>query len=256
MIVYTALSYSVASDLKYYGDSIENYLSSYWAIMQQPNAAIKAIHKYGKPFFLDSGAFSAMTKGVTIPVEDYIKFIKDNHKVIKVYSNLDVIGDYKRTDDNQKIMESYGLKPLPVFHYRSPESELRRLIKHYPYIALGGLVPLATNKNKLRAWLDYCFSIIKTDCKVHGFGMTSRWAQERYPFFSCDSTSAFEGSIRGTVSLGGKRLDPRNDVRAFGLMDRNGNKNYKQRVNAMIQDSNRRQDELTKLWESRGVKWD
>lgn len=256
MIIYTALSYSVASDLRYYGGSIDQFLSSYWAICQQKKAAVKAIHQYNKPFFLDSGAFSAMSKGVNIPIQEYIDFIHQNKEVIRYYSNLDVIGDYKKTAINQKTMETSGLMPVAVFHYGSPEHELRRLIAKYEYIALGGLVPLATNKKKLRAWLDYCFSIIGTKVKVHGFGMTSHWAQERYPFYSCDSTSAFEGSIRGTISLGGKKLDPKTNVKAFSVMDKNGVLKYRERVNLMIADNVKRQDKLTKLWESRGVKWD
>jgi hypothetical protein len=196
-----------------------------------------------------------MTKGSNIDIDEYAQFIKDNRSHIKVYSNLDVIGDHKATDKNQKYLESLGLKPIPVFHYQSPEAELKRLIKEYDYIALGGLVPLATNKKKLMAWLDYCFSIIKTDCKIHGFGMTSRWAQERYPLYSCDSTSAFEGSIRGTVSENGKRLDPTKNIKGFIMTDRDGKKLYRERVRFMIDESNKWQDYITKLWESRGIKW-
>lgn len=36
--------------------------------------------------FLDSGAYSAYTKGVNIDIQEYISFIKSNIKYISVYA--------------------------------------------------------------------------------------------------------------------------------------------------------------------------
>ena len=41
--------------------------------------------------FLDSGAFSAWTRGMEIDIQKYIEFIKQNQDIITVYANLDVI---------------------------------------------------------------------------------------------------------------------------------------------------------------------
>ena len=54
--------------------------------------------------FLDSGAYSAWSKGVTIDIDEYISFIKKNIKYITVYANLDVIGDPEATYRNQKYI--------------------------------------------------------------------------------------------------------------------------------------------------------
>jgi hypothetical protein len=143
--------------------------------------------------FLDSGAFSAFTQGVTIDIQEYISFIKKHLDIISVYANLDVIGDAKGTLWNQKIMERAGLKPLPCFHYGEPLKYLDYYLSHYEYLALGGMVPIPNSE--LAGWLDNLFSsrICSSDglpkVKVHGFGLTSLKLMLRYPWYSVDSTS-------------------------------------------------------------------
>lgn len=144
--------------------------------------------------FLDSGAFSAKTKGVEINLQEYIKFIKDNDDYIDHYANLDVIGSAEKSFENQLTMEKAGLHPIPCFHYGEPVEYLKRYIDKYDYIALGGMVIGSTTA--LTDWLDYIFAEFICDkktflpkVKVHGFGMTSLPLMLRYPWFSVDSTS-------------------------------------------------------------------
>jgi hypothetical protein len=144
--------------------------------------------------FLDSGAFSADSKGVSIDIQEYIAFIKEHEDILEVYANLDVIGDPKATWKNQKIMERAGLKPLPTFHYGSDEEWLVRYLNAgYSYIALGGMVPISTPA--LKPWLDRIFSKYICDekgipkVKVHGFGLTSLRLMMDYSWYSVDSTS-------------------------------------------------------------------
>lgn len=149
----------------------------------------------GKDLFLDSGAFSAFTKGEVIDIDDYINFIKRNEKWITTYAGLDVIGDSKGTRENVEYMESKGLHPLPTFHHGSDYAELERMVKKYDYIALGGLVPISMNVPLMKKHLDKCFRIIGKDVKVHGFGVNGYWAWLRYPFYSVDATSWLAGAM-------------------------------------------------------------
>lgn len=143
--------------------------------------------------FLDSGAYSAMTKKVEIDINEYIEFIKKYEQYIDTYSVLDVIGSPKGTWKNQKIMEKAGLKPLPCFHYGEDTKYLKKYIENYDYISLGGMVPISTPD--LKIWLDDIFSNYICDekglprVKVHGFGMTVVSLMLRYPWYSVDSTS-------------------------------------------------------------------
>lgn len=143
--------------------------------------------------FLDSGAYSAFTKKVTIDIQEYISFIKKYEKHLTVYSVLDVVGDASGTWKNQMIMEKAGLDPLPCFHYGENTKYLKKYIDNYEYISLGGMVPISGAE--LLPWLDDIFS--KYICnekgipkvKVHGFGMTTVNLMLRYPWYSVDSTS-------------------------------------------------------------------
>ena len=139
----------------------------------------KGIYKYwnennNKKIFLDSGAFSVFTGKKKIDINDYANFIKENRGKIEVYANLDVIGNHEDTQKNQAYLEGLGLYPLYTFHFGSPLEILREAVKKYDYIALGGLVPHSKQRKILQNWLDRCFSVIKKDCKVHGFGLMSQ----------------------------------------------------------------------------------
>ena len=170
--------------------------------------------------FLDSGAFSAFTKGVEINLNEYIEFVKKNLDVIDVYANLDVIRDPVATLRNQEIMEAAGLHPLPVFHIGSDYSYLKHYLeKGYDYIGLG--IAAQKDKKMLIDWLDECFSkyLCKKDgfpkVKVHGFGITRLGIMLRYPWYSVDSTSWVISSRMGSIYVpnfrGGKwvyNIDP------------------------------------------------
>ena len=144
--------------------------------------------------FLDSGAYSAWAKKTEIDIQQYIQFIKDNEKYIDHYANLDVIGDPVATLNNQKLMESQGLKPLPCFHHGEDWSYLQNYIDNYEYIAIGGMAVGFTTEQR-RDFLDMVWDRIcdtpdrMPKCKVHGFGVTAFDILLRYPWWSVDSTS-------------------------------------------------------------------
>lgn len=138
-------------------------------------------------FFLDSGAFSAFTRGQKIDIREYMSFIKKYEKYIDYYAVLDVIGDAKKTLHNQSIMERNGLNPIPCFHYGEDISYLKNYLDNYEYIALGGMVPI--NTESLIVWLDNLFSNYLKNIKIHGFGLTTFEIMKRYPWESVDSTS-------------------------------------------------------------------
>jgi len=137
--------------------------------------------------FLDSGAYSAWSQNAVINIHEYIAFIKSNIEYIDVYANLDAIGDPDETLKNQRIMEKAGLSPLPCYHFGEPIKYLKKYLKGYKYVALGGMVPISTKD--LRPWLDDIFlnHICDKDgiprVKIHGFGMTSLSLMLRYPWY-------------------------------------------------------------------------
>lgn len=148
----------------------------------------------GISLFLDSGAYSAFTRNITIDIDEYIQYIKDNQKYITQYAVLDIIGDAEGTLRNQQYMESKGLNPIPCYHYGEATEYLKNYVSNYDYIALGGLVGSGVSE-QLKFFLDETWGRFLTNkdgtakIKVHGFGMTSVPLMKRYPWYSVDSTS-------------------------------------------------------------------
>jgi hypothetical protein len=142
--------------------------------------------------FVDSGAFTAMTRGKTISLDRYIRFLKRHKDQIDFYSVLDDINDPEKTLKNQKIMEDAGLKPIPCFHYGEDPKYLVQYLAQYDYVSIGGMVPITTTA--LRWWLDFIFANFICDSqgipktKIHAFGMTTLSLITRYPWFSVDSS--------------------------------------------------------------------
>jgi hypothetical protein len=144
--------------------------------------------------FLDSGAFSAYTLGVTLSVEEYCAYIQRNMDILRkengvvMASVLDGIGDPLQTWRNQLEMEMRGCRPLPCFHAGEDERYLEHYVRNYEYITLGGMVGSSTKA--LSVWLDRIWDRYLVDgsghprLRVHGFGITAIPLMERYPWFS------------------------------------------------------------------------
>jgi hypothetical protein len=162
----------------------------------------------GVKVFLDSGAFSAFTKGVEPDIDLYIQYIKDNADIIEVASVLDGIGDPLKTWQNQSYMEHRGVRPLPCFHYGEDERYLEYYVANYEWITIGGMVPISTPQ--LIHWLDRIWDNYLTDdaghpkTKVHGFGLTTQSLMERYPWYSVDSSSWVQTAAMGGLDIPGK----------------------------------------------------
>lgn len=218
--------------------------------------------------FLDSGAFTAWSKGTYIDIDKYAEYLKEHGDKFELYANLDVIGDSAGTHENQEYLESKGLSPLPTVHYDGDLELLKWYGENYDYIALGGLVPYAKEPQKLRNWLNKCFKILapmvkEKGLKIHGFGIGTASVLKRYPFYSADSSGWISGGKFGTVVnwddqqyklLGGSHfqdketyLERGNDLK---LMD-----HYNERLTHNIKEYMKMEAGMTKLWEERGISW-
>lgn len=220
--------------------------------------------------FLDSGAYGAHTRGVTMDIGRYCDYIKGHHNAIDVYASLDVIGNWRASAKNLDIMCNAGLMPAPTFHLGSPMHELRRLAANYPYLALGGLV--GSPSAVIKAHLDKCWAVLRPywPIKTHVFGVTAQWALERYPFYSADSSSAIAGSGMGRVMRFEKgHIVSRpwvQDLRKFldgsvadGVGGKEGAKSKSAHIGrkvASIKSIIKLERHVTDLWTGRGVTWD
>ncbi|WAX22411.1 queuine tRNA-ribosyltransferase [Pseudomonas phage MiCath] len=170
---------------------------------------VDAMREDNASIFLDSGAFSAYTLGIELSVAEYVDYIQRNMDILRVEdgvvmaSVLDGIGDPLQTYRNQLEMEMRGFKPLPCFHAGEDERYLEWYVANYEYITLGGMVGSSTKQ--LMIWLDRVWDRYLVDgagrakIKVHGFGITSIPIMERYPWYSCDSSSWIQSASFGSI---------------------------------------------------------
>ena len=187
--------------------SVERNLESYHYIHK--GQAVNKIRRDGVKVFLDSGAFSSFTMGIKVDLPGYCRFIQKNDDIIEkvdgvvMASVLDAIGDPEQTKRNQQAMEELGAKPLPCFHYGEPEEYLDYYVAKYPYITIGGLVPISTDQ-KIH-WLDRIFEKHLCDgsghlkTRVHGFGLTSLPLMARYNWTSVDSSTWVQWAANGMI---------------------------------------------------------
>lgn len=154
--------------------------------------------------FIDSGAYSASTKGATIDMHAYVQFLRRWDKYIDVAASLDVLSSPEQSWANQLAMEAMGVKPLPCFHLGEDPKWLVRYVERYDYIALGGLV--GTSPSQQAMWLDDIWKNYLTNdgeaiVRVHAFGVTSPHVMQRYPWFSVDSTSWLLQAAMGRIQI-------------------------------------------------------
>lgn len=159
--------------------------------------------------FLDSGAYTAYTKGAKIDIDEYIRFVNKNGDYLSVFCELDVVGGNgaEETWKNYLYMLERVISPkklLPVFHVGEDFSYLKRILEYSPtveYMGLGGMV--GKPATILETWLDIVFDIVKKsnnpDIKVHAFGMTSLRLLKLFPFYSCDSTAWIMCAANGSI---------------------------------------------------------
>lgn len=254
-----------AQYLQYVSAPLENILVSYFYLGFKGTFKHTEILKQ-RCFFLDSGAYTAMTSGTSIDVYKYIDWIKENRAMIDLYCGLDDIGDYKKTLENQRIMEAAGLSPLITFHHGEPFELLREFCQEYEFICLGGI---AGKKRPERVqWLDNCFAIIKDfwPKRLHVFGVHDKEILMRYPLYSADaSTDTFAASV-GDHNIKGKRVTHTaiNEVRTIAELSAKKieaseqlTPTIKRQLRAashMVNKANL-EKQITELWQKRGITW-
>lgn len=187
--------------------NIPHILESYHYVGKQ--RFVDDMRRDGARVFLDSGAFSAFTLGVQLSVAEYCDYIRTNQDILRVEdgvmmaSVLDGIGDPLQTYRNQLEMEERGVRPLPCFHAGEDERYLEWYVSNYEYITLGGMV--GSSAAALQVWLDRVWDRYLVDgagrprTRVHGFGITSIPLMERYPWYSCDSSSWIQSAAFGAI---------------------------------------------------------
>lgn len=163
-------------------------LLSYFYLPALFETASKLNHR---SWCLDSGAFSAFTRGKPIKNADFIAFVRNEVPRCKIgppemIFGLDVIGDWRASVKNCEEAWAADIQCVPTWHQGEPWDVLKGLAKDYPKIAIGGLVG-SSPKGKYNL-LARCYDLI-WPCLAHGFGVTACKAIDEFPLDTVDSTT-------------------------------------------------------------------
>lgn len=154
---------------------------------------------------LDSGAYTAWTKGTKIDIDKYVAFIQKHKHLFDISVNLDVIGDPEGSWQNWKYLREKGVKVLPVYHNGAPEKYLKRYLKLTDYIGFGAIANLSTRQRKLglnRIWKEYLQDASGAPkLRVHGLGLTAFKIMNAFPWYSVDSASCIKAASFGKIYL-------------------------------------------------------
>lgn len=157
-------------------------------------------------FLLDSGAFTFMngkktTKDILLDYLDkYIAFI--NKYNIKYFFELDVdvifgveFVEYMRN----KLERETRKKCIPVWHKGRGVEYWKKMVERYDYVAIGGLVTKEIKEKEyylIKKMVNYA---VMNGVKVHGLGFTKtkKILNEKWMFYSVDSSSWLSSATRG-----------------------------------------------------------
>ena len=140
--------------------------------------------------FLDSGAFTASTKGKVIDIGEYAEYVKEiipklaPRKVI--VANLDDISDPQKSLENWHELRRRGVETMPVYHAGEPERYLDAYAAETDYVGYGGVAKDGSS----RALHDALTKFQRhPGLKWHGFGITRKSFLLSLPWYSVDSAS-------------------------------------------------------------------
>ena len=126
---------------------------------------------------LDSGAFSAKSRGEPIDLDQYIEFVHQYGRYFSGHFNLDILDDGAGSYRNWVEMRRQGLDPIPVFHVTTKVKWLRRYLRRTDRIAIGSMV--RRNRQQLlytlhHLWREYFLDVEgNAKYRVHGLGVAS-----------------------------------------------------------------------------------
>lgn len=178
---------------------------------------------------VDSGAYSAWSRGKLFDIDEYINFLNSNDVIEQAFwcAEADVIpGSFgvdpteeERQAAPQKSWENYlymiskvkiPKKIVPIFHQGEDFKFLQQMLDytfkdgdHIPYIGISPRNDVHVNEKII--WYEKVWKIIKESSNpnvlTHNFGMTSLALIEQFPSTSSDSTSWLRSASFGNIII-------------------------------------------------------
>lgn len=182
---------------------------------------------------VDSGAYSAWSRGKAFDVDEYINYLNANELIDVCFwaAEADVIpGSFgvdpteeERLAAPEKSWENYlymikrvkwPKKIVPIFHMGEDYKHLIRMLEYkfddgdfIPYIGISPRNDVHVGEKA--KWYEHTWKLIYEECEklgrdiplTHNFGMTTISLMEEYPSCSSDSTSWVRGASFGNIMI-------------------------------------------------------
>lgn len=173
---------------------------------------------------IDSGGYQLQTGVASVYLKAYslwLQLMLPNHPEVVGYFNLD-FSDPLDSLNNQRFLESEGLKPIPVWHAGDPQVFLDLYTKDYEWISIGGLASSkVTGKKGLAKMVNWIISTYpSTKFHILGMGISGVDAFRQTKPYSVDF------STWGTASRFGHAIvrDSKNWIKEVALPDEERNR--------------------------------
>lgn len=179
-------------------------LCSYWYFKNRSLSEFCNSIGYRPEILLDSGAYSAFTKGKSVNILDYMEYIKANRELISFYISMDVIGDSFTSKAFYDLMRAKEFDPVPVFHYGDDYSTMDHYVTSGAVSVALGNTAMVRDKNLVAKW---CAEVHEKYPKIkfHLLGSSSRKIMEIGAVDSCDSSAWYMMAVNGKpVKVPGK----------------------------------------------------
>lgn len=172
-------------------DPPDGLMSYHYARTDRAQRRIRDGAALGMRIIGDSGAYSAMSQGTLIRLQDYAAWLRDFQQHLCWAASLDVIGDYPGSWANWMKMREAGLDVVPTIHFGSPPDLMDGYVRHgADLIGLGGMVGVKTTE--ARKWAAHAMLYAKREhpeVRFHGWGVSSVEMMAHLPFWSVDSST-------------------------------------------------------------------
>lgn len=198
---------------------------------------------------LDSGSFTAYTKGVELDIDDYLKFLDQVGDYLEVFVAVDDVPDPSNMDygkaqttwDNyiymwERLRPELQDKLMPVFHYGEDFTWLKKYLEHrhpngkrIPYLGLA--ISLEGTRPVRIKWARECMKYIlassNPDVKTHAFGVGTKNVLDHISVTSTDATSWVKRAAWGMIAVDDRSIHV-SDV----LKDRHDKRHFAEAMNA------------------------
>lgn len=224
-------------------------------------------------FWLDSGAFTAWTRGCVYKADEYYEFIVNLLPQLKVFKRVFAISldkipgriNERVTQDDLKIaidttikntqwLTAKGLNVVPIHHQGEPLWVMEEYLKMAEYV---GISPANDSPQKKRInYIQSLWKLFKSDTSIHpshNFGNVSAEQLKTFPFYSADS------STFGATEKYGRKVDisisGKCDQSTTAVSSYQGRHQAVEVSTANIQKFQKFESDLQKLWKLRGITW-